>query len=190
MSTNAAPCWGCQHGGISGVSCWTVGMSGSSMLRTWRHVLAASRLWLHCLILRTQCRCCVICAEPLLPRSSGAHAAWQAQLPIQPMPSTQICVTWPAVQPDPIPRTSGLTSSLCAALEVKGKMLHLGDVCKMLRNSEDPKAVLQALQALRALLPARPEELSLYAGKAPTHCAPASTPSPHVSSMVPGSLFL
>ena len=54
---------------------------------------------------------------------------------------------------------------MCAALEVKGRFLNLLDVCKMLRNTEDPKGVLQALAALQALLPARPDELQQHAGE-------------------------
>ena len=92
------------------------------------------------------------------PRAHQYHA--NSQTPALTAHATRL-----KVRPCPQPWALCLTSSLCAALEVQGKMLHLGDVCKMLRNSEDPKAVLQALQALQALLPARPEELSLYAGE-------------------------
>ena len=34
----------------------------------------------------------------------------------------------------------------------------------MLRNAEEPKGILQALAALRTLLPARPDELQQHAG--------------------------
>ena len=60
-----------------------------------------------------------------------------------------------------------------AALEVKGRFLNLREVCKMLRNAEDPKGVLQALAALKALLPAQPDELQQHAGAPSLQACPA-----------------
>ena len=91
--------------------------------------------------------------------SRAAHQS--TAIPSRLPPGASLCLRCRSA---PTTAGSALTPGLHAALEVKGKLLHLGDVCKMLRNSEDPQGVLQALRALQALLPAQPEELSLHAG--------------------------
>lgn len=59
----------------------------------------------------------------------------------------------------------GLISSILAGLEGEGgKLLHLRDVINLLRKTDEPQKVVQALQAVNTLVEAAPDELGNYAG--------------------------